>query len=58
MNRTLKPWIQTTLEIITAVLTVSLISINDFSISALPFILLVFGLVILNTWILEVFGKC
>lgn len=57
MNRTLRPAIQMALEIITGVLTIMLISINDFSIEALPIILLAVAVVGFNLHVLERFGK-
>lgn len=57
MNRTLRPSIQILLEVITGILSILLISINDFSISALPVILLAVGVVAFNLTILERFGK-
>lgn len=57
MNRTLRPSIQTLLEVITGILSILLISINDFSIGALPAILLAVGVVAFNLTVLERFGK-
>jgi hypothetical protein len=57
MNRTLRPSIQTLLEVITGILSILLISINDFSIGALPVILLAVGVVAFNLTVLERFGK-
>lgn len=57
MKRTLRPSIQLTLEVITAVLSIFLISINDFSIGALPIILLAVAIVGFNLRVLEVYGK-
>ena len=57
MNRTLRPSIQTLLEVITGILSILLISINDFSIGALPIILLAVGVVAFNLTVLERFGK-
>lgn len=57
MNRTLRPSIQILLEVITGILSVLLISINDFSIGALPVILLAVGVVAFNLTMLERFGK-
>lgn len=57
MNRTLRPAIQMTLEIITGVLTIILISINDFSIEALPIILLAVAVVGFNLHVLERYGR-
>ena len=57
MNRTLRPAIQMTLEIITGVLTIILISINDFSIEALPIILLAVAVVGFNLTVLERYGR-
>ncbi len=57
MNRTLRPSIQTLLEVITGILSILLISVNDFSIGALPVILLAVGVVAFNLSVLERFGK-
>ena len=57
MKRTLRPCVQVALEIIASVLAIFLLSVNDFSIGALPVILLVFALLIADVKILEVFGK-
>ena len=57
MNRTLRPSIQILLEVITGILSILLISINDFSIGALPIILLAVGVVAFNLTVLERFGK-
>lgn len=57
MNRTLRPSIQILLEVITGILSILLISINDFSIGALPVILLAVGVVAFNLSVLERFGK-
>lgn len=57
MNRTLRPSIQILLEAITGILTILLISINDFSIGALPIILLAVGVVAFNLSVLERYGK-
>lgn len=57
MNRTLRPSIQILLEVITGILSILLISINDFSIGALPVILLAIGVVAFNLTVLERFGK-
>jgi hypothetical protein len=57
MNRTLRPSIQTLLEVITGILSILLISVNDFSIGALPVILLAVGVVAFNLTVLERFGK-
>ena len=57
MNRTLRPSIQILLEVITGILSILLISINDFSIGALPAILLAVGVVAFNLSVLERFGK-
>ncbi len=57
MNRTLRPSIQILLEVITGILSILLISINDFSIGALPVILLAVGVVAFNLTVLERFGK-
>lgn len=57
MNRTLRPSIQILLEVITGILSVLLISINDFSIGALPVILFAVGVVAFNLTVLERFGK-
>lgn len=53
MKRTLRPSIRTALETITMFLTICLVSINDFTISALPIILLALGIVITNLVILR-----
>lgn len=57
MNRTLRPSIQILLEVITGILSILLISINDFSIGALPVILLAVGVVAFNLTVLERYGK-
>ena len=57
MNHTLRPSIQILLEVITGILSILLISINDFSIGALPVILLAVGVVAFNLSVLERFGK-
>ena len=57
MNRTLRPAIQMALEIITMVLTIMLISINDFSIEALPIVLLAVAVVGFNLHVLERYGR-
>ena len=57
MNRTLRPSIQILLEVITGILSILLISINDFSIGALPVILLAVGVVAFNLTELERLGK-
>lgn len=57
MNRTLRPSIQILLEVITGILSILLISINDFSIGALPVILLAVGVVAFNLTVLERFSK-
>ena len=57
MNRTLRPAIQMALEIITMVLTIMLVSINDFSIKALPIILLAVAAVGFNLHVLERYGR-
>lgn len=57
MNRTLRPSIQTLLEVITGILSILLISVNDFSIGALPIILLAVGVVAVNLTVLERYGK-
>ena len=57
MNRTLRPSIQILLEVITGILSILLISINDFSIGALPVILLAVGVIAFNLTVLERFGK-
>lgn len=57
MNRTLRPSIQILLEVITGILSILLISINDFSIGALPIILLAVGVVAVNLTVLERYGK-
>jgi len=57
MNRTLRPSIQILLEVITGILSILLISINDFSIGALPVILLAVSVVAFNLTVLERFGK-
>lgn len=57
MNRTLRPAIQMALEIITGALTILLVSINDFSIEALPIILLAVAVVGFNLHVLERYGK-
>lgn len=57
MNRTLRPSIQILLEVITGILSILLISINDFSIGALPVILLAVGVIVFNLTVLERFGK-
>ena len=57
MNRTLRPSIQILLEVITGILSILLISINDFSIGALPVILLAVGVIAFNLSVLERFGK-
>lgn len=53
MKRTLRPSIRTALEVITIFLTICLVSINDFELSALPIILLTFGIVVGNLYILR-----
>lgn len=57
MNRTLRPSIQILLEVITGILSILLISINDFSIGALPVILLAVGVVAFNLTVLERYGR-
>jgi hypothetical protein len=57
MNRTLRPAIQMALEIITMVLTIMLVSINDFSIEALPIVLLAVAVVGFNLHVLERYGR-
>lgn len=55
MKRKLRPSIRTTLTLITMFLGMMLVSIDDFSLSALPLILGVLGIVVLNVKILETF---
>lgn len=57
MNRTLRPSIQILLEVITGILSILLISINDFSIGALPVILLAVGVIAVNLTVLERYGR-
>lgn len=51
----LKPVVRTTLETITMILGIMTVSITDFSISALPIILLMIATIIFNVEILEKF---
>lgn len=56
MKRHLKPQISRVLYAITAFLTIMVISINDFNLNAVPLILAVVGVIILNVNILERYG--
>lgn len=55
MKRKLRPSIRTALALVTMFLGIMLVSIDDFSLSALPLIMGVFGIVVLNVKILESF---
>lgn len=55
MKRKLRPSIRTALTLVTMFLGMMLVSIDDFSLSALPLILGVLGIVVLNVKILETF---
>ena len=55
MKRKLRPSIRFMLECITITLGIMLVSINDFSMSALPFILIAIGIEFMNIKILEKF---
>lgn len=55
MKRKLRPCVRSALSAITLALGILLIGINDFSISALPLILLMIAIVIVNVKILDTF---
>ena len=55
MKRKLRPSIRTALTLITMFLGMMLVSIDDFSLSALPLIMGVFGIVVLDVKILDTF---
>ena len=55
MKRTLRPSIRFALETITMFLGICLVSINDFTLGAIPVILLVIAIIIANVKILEKF---
>ena len=55
MKRTLRPSIRTALEIVTAILAVMLVCINDFTVGALPFIIIAICVVVFNLKILNEF---
>lgn len=56
MKRTLRPSIKIALEIITTILSLFLITVNDFSATALPTIVLALAIVLLNLKVLEELG--
>lgn len=55
MKRTLRPSIRFTLQTITMLLGICVVSINDFDIKALPVIILAIGIIMMNVKILEKF---
>jgi F0F1-type ATP synthase assembly protein I len=57
MKRTLRPSIQTFIEVVSIIILIMLASINDFELSALPFILTLLTVLIVNGLILICYGK-
>ncbi len=52
-----RPWVEHTLCIITSVLFLGLVMLDDFKLSAIPFILGVLGIVLLNLHVLKRWGR-
>jgi F0F1-type ATP synthase assembly protein I len=57
MKRTLRPSIQTFIEVVSIIILIMLASINDFELNALPFILTLLTILIVNGLILICYGK-
>jgi len=57
MKRTLRPSIQTFIEVVSIIILIMLASINDFELNALPFILTLLTVLIVNGLILICYGK-
>lgn len=57
MKRTLRPSIQTFIEAVSIIILIMLASINDFELNALPFILTLLTILIVNGLILICYGK-
>ena len=57
MKRHLRKSIEITLTIITMIQVLFIITINDFNLSAIPTILLVIAMIMLNIYILAKYGR-